>query len=104
MVSDPSRAQEVSWEARAQAQKHRHRFGRNVSSTAIGISRPQRRPQRRHTRIPHPGPKRVSLDALSSTGPYLNLTRTRSAKNVDGSGLSKEDEKTIIDDRYVWSC
>ena len=59
MVSDPSRAQEVSWEARTQAQKYQGEFGLNVSSAAVGASRPQQQPRR----IPHPGPKPVSLDA-----------------------------------------
>jgi len=62
VVTDPSRAQEVSWEARVQAQKYQEEFGLNLSSAVVGASRPQQQPRR----IPYPGPKPVSLDACPS--------------------------------------
>ena len=65
MVSDPSRAQEVSWEARTQAQKYQEDFGLNLSSAAGGASRPQQQSKR----IPHPGPKPVSLNTCPPQPP-----------------------------------
>ena len=57
MVTDPSRAQEAAWEARAQAQKYLEGSG--------GASQPQQQSRR----IPHPGPKPVSLDACPPQAP-----------------------------------